>query len=67
MKKLYFTLNKVSNVICKILSGLIVAVVIINAGSVLLQILNRYVIVKVSDLSFPWKEELSRYSMNWLC
>ena len=67
MKKLYFTLNKVSNVICKILSGLIVAVVIINAGSVLLQILNRYVIVKVSDLSFPWTEELSRYSMIWLC
>ena len=50
MKKLYFTLNKVSNVICKILSGLIVAVVIINAGSVLLQILNRYFILKVYHL-----------------
>lgn len=46
---------------------MIVGVVIINAGSVLLQVLNRYVIVKISDLSFPWTEELSRYSIIWLC
>ena len=67
MKKLYYGLNKVSNAICKVLSILIVAVVMVNAGSVLLQVLNRYVIVKVSDLSFPWTEELARYSMIWLC
>ncbi len=67
MKKLYYGLNTVSNVICKILCILIVAVVVVNAGSVLLQVVNRYIIVKVSDLSFPWTEELSRYSMIWLC
>jgi TRAP-type C4-dicarboxylate transport system permease small subunit len=67
MKKLYYGLNTLSNAICKVLCVLIVAVVVVNAGSVLLQVLNRYVIVKVSNLSFPWTEELSRYSMIWLC
>ena len=67
MKNLYDRMNQVSNVICKILCALIVAVVIVNAGTVLLQILNRHVIVKISDFSFPWTEELSRYSMIWLC
>ena len=47
-------MNQVSNVICKILCALIVAVVIVNAGTVLLQILNRHVIVKISEFSFPW-------------
>ena len=67
MKKLYNGLNAVSNVICRILCVFIVLVVVVNAGSVLLQVLNRYIIVKVSDLSFPWTEEMSRYSMIWLC
>lgn len=67
MKNIYYKLNKISNAICKILSGLIIAIVIVNAGSVFLQVLNRYIIVKVSDFSFPWTEELARYSMIWLC
>lgn len=67
MDKLYNKMNNISNVICKILCILIVGVVIVNAGSVLLQILNRHVIVKISDLAFPWTEEFSRYSMIWLC
>lgn len=67
MKKLYYGLNKISNIICKILSILIVGVVIINAGSVFLQVLNRYIIVKISDFSFPWTDEVSRFSMIWLC
>lgn len=67
MKKLYYGLNKISNAICKVASILIVGVVVINAGSVLLQVLNRYIIVKISNFSFPWTEELARYSMIWLC
>ncbi|MDC7291220.1 TRAP transporter small permease [Blautia schinkii] len=67
MKKLYYGLNKISNAICRILTILIVGIVIINAGSVFLQVLNRYIIVKISDFSFPWTEELARYSMIWLC
>lgn len=67
MEKLYNVLNKISNVICKILCGLIVLGVVANAGSVFLQVLNRFVIVKISDLSFTWTEEFSRVSMIWLC
>ena len=46
---------------------MLVLVVIANAGSVLLQVVNRYIIVKISDISFHWTEELSRYSMIWMC
>lgn len=67
MENLYNRLNKISNIICKILSILIVGIVIVNAGSVFLQVVNRYIIVKISDFSFPWTEELARYSMIWLC
>lgn len=67
MKKLYHTLNKISNIICKILTVLVIGVVLVNFGSVLLQVLNRYVIVKVSDISFHWTEEMARYSMIWMC
>ena len=67
MKKTYYALNKISNGICRILQYLLVLVVIANAGSVLLQVVNRYIIVKISDISFHWTEELSRYSMIWMC
>ena len=67
MEKLYYRMNNISNVICKILCILVVGVVIVNAGSVLLQILNRHLIVRISDLSFPWTDELARYSMIWMC
>lgn len=66
-KNLYYKMNAVSNAICKFLIVCIVGIVIVNVGCVLLQILNRYVIVKVSDLSFPWTEELSRFSMICMC
>lgn len=67
MERLYDKMNQISNIICRILCILIVGVVVVNAGAVLLQIINRHIIVKVSDLAFPWTEELSRYSMIWLC
>ncbi len=67
MEKLYYRMNNISNVICKILCILVVGVVIVNAGSVLLQILNRHLIVRISDFSFPWTDELARYSMIWMC
>lgn len=67
MKKLYHTLNRISNIIYRILTVLVIGVVLVNFGSVLLQVLNRYVIVKVSDISFHWTEEMARYSMIWMC
>lgn len=65
--KLYYKMNAISNAICKFLTVCIIGIVIVNVGCVLLQILNRYVIVKISDLSFPWTEELSRFSMICMC
>lgn len=67
MEKLYYRMNNISNVICKILCILVVGVVIVNAGAVLLQILNRHLIVRISDFSLPWTDELARYSMIWMC
>ena len=67
MEKVYYVLNRISNVICRILCIVGFMIVILNFGSVLLQVINRYVIVKISDLSFPWTEEMARYSMIWLC
>ena len=67
MKTLYRGMNKISDIICWILSVLIVAIVVLNAGSVFLQVINRYIIVKVSKFSFPGTDEISRYSMIWLC
>lgn len=65
--KTYDVMHSISNIICKILEVFVVLIVVINAGTVLLQVLNRYVIVKISDQSFAWTEELARYSLIWLC
>lgn len=65
--KIYYGMHRVSNLLCKLLCALTVMVVILNAGTVLLQVINRYVIVKISDYSVSWTEELARYSMIWLC
>lgn len=67
MKNLYSVLNKISNIFCTILSIIAVCIVVVNAGSVFLQVINRYIIVKFTSLSFPWTDEMARYSMIWLC
>lgn len=65
LQKAYYTLHKISNILCRLLAALVVLIIIVNLGSVLLQILNRHVIVRVSDYSISWTEELSRFSMIW--
>ena len=67
LKKTYFVLDKVSNIICRILEAIIVLLVVVNAADVFLQVFNRYVLVKISDISVSWTEELARYSMIWIC
>ena len=67
LRKIYFAFNKVSNIICRILEVLIVLLVVINAADVFLQVFNRYVLVKISDISISWTDELARYSMIWIC
>ena len=46
---------------------LAVLLVVINAADVFLQVFNRYVLVKISNVSISWTEELARYSMIWIC
>ncbi len=65
--KTYDVMHSVSNIICRVLEVLVVLIVVLNAGTVLLQVVNRYIIVKISDHSFAWTEELARYSLIWLC
>lgn len=65
LQKTYDTMHNISNVLCKILSALVILFVIINLSSVLLQILNRHVVVRISDYSISWTEELARISMIW--
>lgn len=67
LKKVYLAMNKVSNVICKIMEVIIVLLVIVNAADVFLQVFNRYVLVKISNTSISWTDELARYSMIWIC
>lgn len=67
LRKVYFSLNKVSDVICRIFEVLIILLVVVNAADVFLQVFNRYVMVKISDISISWTDELARYSMIWIC
>ena len=65
LQKTYRAMHKISNIICKILAAMIVLVVVLNLTSVLLQILNRHLIVRLSDYSISWTEELARITMVW--
>ena len=67
LRKVYFGMNKISDIICWILEIVAVILVVINAADVFLQVFNRYVLVKISDISISWTEELARYSMVWIC
>ena len=51
LSSIYAGMNRISNIICKILEVIIVLVVVINAADVFLQVFNRAVLVKISDIS----------------
>ncbi|MCL2000858.1 MAG: TRAP transporter small permease subunit [Planctomycetes bacterium] len=63
MKKLYHMLNAGSGVVNKILVYLIIFLVCTCTATVFLQVVNRYIIVKISDISFAFTDELSRWLM----
>ena len=67
LRKIYFGMHKCSNLICRILEFIIILLVVVNAGDVFLQVFNRYVLVKISNISFSWTDEMARYSMIWIC
>ncbi len=63
LRKMYSGLNGISNVVCKLLTWLVVLLVIACTATVFLQVINRYIIVKISDYSFSFTDELSRWLM----
>jgi TRAP-type C4-dicarboxylate transport system permease small subunit len=63
MRKIYFILNKGSNGISRLLEVIIVLLVCACGGSVFLQVINRYIIVKLTDVSLSFTDELSRWLM----
>jgi len=63
---IYSVMHMISNVLAKVLFGIIVSLVVINFGAVFLQVVNRYIIVKISDITFSFTDELARYSMVWV-
>lgn len=67
LSPIYFGMNRISNIICKIMEFFIVLMVLLNAADVFLQVFNRAILVKISDTSLSWTDELARYSMIWIC
>lgn len=67
LSPIYFGMNRISNIICKIMEFFIVFMVLLNAADVFLQVFNRAILVKISDASLSWTDELARYSMIWIC
>lgn len=67
LRIIYRVMDKISCVICRLMEILVIILVIINASDVFLQVFNRYILCKITDISISWTEELARYSMIWIC
>lgn len=67
LQKIYHGMNSISNIICRLMEIVVVILVVINAADVFLQVFNRYILCKITDISISWTEELARYSMIWIC
>lgn len=66
LKKTYRVLHMGSNYICKAISAISFSFVVLCVLTVLLQVINRYVIVKVSDYSATFTDELARFLLIWI-
>lgn len=65
-KNVYYKMHKISGYISKVLTVAVFVLVLTNISSVAIQIFGRRIIKIIPTLSFPWTEELSRYSLIWL-
>ena len=65
LRKLYQKLNKISDYLMKAIGVILVTMVIGSILIVLLQVINRHVLCKISDISIHFTDELSRYMMIW--
>ena len=65
-KRLYQGMHAVSNLLCKLTGFISFCFVVLCTLTVLLQIVNRYVIVKVSNYSATFTDELARFLFIWI-
>ncbi len=70
IRRIYFALNKGSNVATKILEALVAILVVICFSSVFLQVIYRYILVKQTlfklPFTFTFTDELARYALVWI-
>jgi len=65
MKKLYRFLSSISDFLQKPAEFISAIILFTGAMSLFLQVINRYILVKIFDFSFTFTEELSRYTIIW--
>lgn len=65
LHRLYLKLNKVSDSLIKVVQTIVVLIVVLSILTVMLQVVNRYILTKISDISIHFTDELSRYLMIW--
>ena len=65
MKKIYHFLNTISDAIQKPLEFISAIILAVGAASLFLQVVNRYILVKIFHFSFSFTEELARYTIIW--
>ena len=66
LKQIYRVLHQGSNYICKAISAISFCFVVLCTLTVLLQVINRYVIVKFTDYSATFTDELARFLLIWI-
>lgn len=62
----YRGMHLISNCINRFIGLISFCFVVLCTGTVLLQIINRYVIVKISDYSASFTDELARFLLIWI-
>lgn len=65
MKKIYHLLNHISDIVQKPVEFLSAITLFVGAMSLFLQVVNRYILVKIFHFSFSFTEELARYTIIW--
>ncbi len=65
MKTAYFAMNKLSNIVSKLLAAVAGLLIALCTAALLFQVFYRFVIVKFFSFSFPFTEEFARYALIW--
>lgn len=66
LKQIYRLMHQVSNYICSAISAISFGLVLLCTLTVLLQVINRYVIVRYTNYSATFTDELARFLLIWI-